>query len=101
MFGYGAKKGDEPHYALILTTAIALSGVAVANLDQIAGLTTSFFLLNYTVVNWTCFVLSITGAPNFRPTWRCVRVCVDCVCDDDKQVRAVLEQKVSRQSSLL
>ena len=65
-------QGDEPHYALLLTAAIALVGVAIANLDSIAGIITSFFLLTYSIVNWTCFFLSITGAPNFRPTWKCV-----------------------------
>lgn len=70
VFGYGSKKGDEPHYALLLTAGIALIGVAIASLDSIAGIITSFFLLTYSIVNWTCFSLSITGAPNFRPTWK-------------------------------
>ena len=74
MFGYGSPKGDEPHYALILTACIALIGVAIASLDSIAGIITSFFLLTYSIVNWTCFFLSITGAPNFRPTWKYVVV---------------------------
>ena len=72
VFGYGSPKGDEPHYSLIMTASIALIGVAIASLDSIAGIITSFFLLTYAIVNWTCFVLSITGAPNFRPTWKYV-----------------------------
>jgi len=74
VFGYGSKKGDEPHYALLLTAAISLIGVAIANLDSIANMITSFYLLTYSIVNWTCFFLAITGAPNFRPTWKYVTV---------------------------
>lgn len=42
----------------------------IPSLNQVANYTTMFFLLSYIVVNLACFLLSVTGAPNFRPSWR-------------------------------
>merc|ERR1711871_794637 len=42
----------------------------LGDLDVVAPLITSFFCMSYALCNLTAFVLSITGAPNFRPTWR-------------------------------
>ena len=40
------------------------------DIDNIAPLITSFFCMSYALCNLTAFALSVTGAPNFRPTWK-------------------------------
>lgn len=38
----------------------------IGDIDVLAPIATSFFLLSYALVNITCFVLSAMGAPNWR-----------------------------------
>ena len=70
VFSYGSKKGDEPRIALVLTFVIAqlalLDGPAKFNFQSHQ----QFFLLVYFFINFACFVLRVTGAPNFRPEFR-------------------------------
>ena len=44
--------------------------VLVGSLDVLAGVITSFFCMSYALCNLTCFLLEITGAPNFRPAFK-------------------------------
>jgi potassium/chloride transporter 9 len=69
-FGKGTAHGDEPRRAVVLTWVIAQCCVLVGNLDILAPVITSFFLISYALCNLTAFSLSVTGAPNFRPTFR-------------------------------
>ena len=70
VFSYGSKSGDEPLVAVVGTWVIAQACVMIGNLDVIAPIITSIFCLSYALVNLTCFALSISGAPNFRPTFK-------------------------------
>ena len=38
--------------------------------DRIAPVATTFFLISYSSINLSCFLLSISGTPNFRPVAR-------------------------------
>ena len=69
-FSYGSAKSDEPRLALLLTWAIAQACIFIPSLNQIAALVSQFYILTYFFTNFSCFVLRITGAPNFRPTFR-------------------------------
>ena len=69
-FGKGTDHGDEPRRAVLFTWAIAQCCVMVGNLDVLAPIITAFFLISYALCNLTAFALSVTGAPNFRPTFR-------------------------------
>ena len=42
----------------------------IGDIDAIAPIITSFFCMSYALCNLTAFTLSVTGAPNFRPTWK-------------------------------
>jgi len=69
-FAKGTVKGDEPRRAVILTWVIAQLCLFMGDLNSIAPVLTCFFCLSYAAVNFACFVLDISGAPNFRPTWK-------------------------------
>jgi len=70
IFGYGSKKGDEPRTAVVFTWLIAQALVFVGGLDTIAPISTAFFCLSYATVNFSCFLLAISGTPNFRPSFK-------------------------------
>lgn len=53
-----------------MTFLISQSCTLIGDLDIIAPIITAFFCMSYALTNFTCFALSITGAPNFRPTFR-------------------------------
>jgi len=67
---YGTKKGDEPLVAVIVTWAVAQGCTLVGNLNVIAPIIASFFCLSYATVNLACFLLEVSGTPNFRPHWQ-------------------------------
>ena len=69
-FSYGSPGKNEPRYAVILTWAIAQSVLLLRRLDLLASIMTNCFLLTYFFTNFACFVLKVTGAPNFRPRFR-------------------------------
>ncbi|KAJ0397295.1 hypothetical protein ATCC90586_008810 [Pythium insidiosum] len=70
IMGQGSAQGDEPQYAVLFTTVLTQIFILLGDLDVIAPICTSFFCLAYAGVNFTCFLLQVTGVPNFRPTFR-------------------------------
>jgi solute carrier family 12 (potassium/chloride transporters), member 9 len=66
----GSQHGDEPQHAVIFTGLLTQVFIFLGDLDLIAPICTSFFCLAYAGVNLTCFLLQVTGVPNFRPTFR-------------------------------
>ena len=70
IFSYGSPKGDEPRVALVLSYALAQLGFFAGNLNTISAIISNFFLLVYFFINFACFVLRVTGAPNFRPEFK-------------------------------
>lgn len=66
----GSAVGDEPRNAVLFTAVLAQVFICMGDLDVIAPICTSFFCLAYAAVNLTCFLLQVTGVPNFRPTFR-------------------------------
>ena len=69
-FEYGSPDGDEPRTAVLITWVIAQGLIFVGGLDVIAPVATAFFCLSYATVNFSCFLLSISGTPNFRPAFK-------------------------------
>merc|ERR1719233_608244 len=67
---YGTKRGDEPLVAVIATWAVAQGCTLIGNLNVIAPIIASFFCLSYASVNLACFLLEVSGTPNFRPDWK-------------------------------
>lgn len=70
VFGWGSKKGDEPRVAVVCVWFIAQACLFIGDLNAVASIISGFFLLVYFFTNFACFVLRITGAPNFRPRFR-------------------------------
>eukprot|EP01083_Nonionella_stella_P270609 916500_1 len=68
--GYGTVKGDEPIFAVIVTWILAQGLLFIGGINSIAPIATSFFCLSYSTVNLCCFLLCISGQPNFRPLFK-------------------------------
>eukprot|EP00949_MAST-11_sp_MAST-11-sp1_P003147 g3147.t1 len=70
IFAYGAPGSDEPRIALVLSIILAQAFLFIGSLNVISALISNFFLLVYFFLNLACFVLRVSAAPNFRPTFR-------------------------------
>ncbi|XP_039039942.1 cation-chloride cotransporter 1-like [Hibiscus syriacus] len=62
--------GSEPNMATLFTAIICMGCVIIGNLDLITPTVTMFFLLCYTGVNLSCFLLDLLDAPSWRPRWK-------------------------------
>ena len=69
IFGQGTKVYDEPTYAIFVTYLVA-QVTMLFDINQIASLVTMSFLMTFLVTNLACFLLKISSAPNFRPSFR-------------------------------
>jgi hypothetical protein len=69
-FAKGSRDGDEPRRAVFLTWLIAQLCTLAGDLDFIAPYITSFFCLSYAAVNLCCFLLQVSGTPNWRPEFK-------------------------------
>lgn len=69
IFGQGTKRGDEPTYAIILTYVVAQITM-LFDINSIASFITMTYLMTFLVTNLACFLLKISSAPNFRPSFR-------------------------------
>lgn len=68
IFGQGTKGRDEPTYAIIITHLVAQLTM-LTDINQIATFVTMTYLMTFLVTNLACFCLSISSAPNFRPSF--------------------------------
>lgn len=69
IFGQGTKGSDEPTYAIIITYLLAQLTM-LSDINQIASFVTMTYLMTFLVMNLACFLLKISSAPNFRPSFR-------------------------------
>eukprot|EP00485_Elphidium_margaritaceum_P002943 CAMPEP_0202707636 /NCGR_PEP_ID=MMETSP1385-20130828/19934_1 /ASSEMBLY_ACC=CAM_ASM_000861 /TAXON_ID=933848 /ORGANISM="Elphidium margaritaceum" /LENGTH=969 /DNA_ID=CAMNT_0049366387 /DNA_START=21 /DNA_END=2930 /DNA_ORIENTATION=+ len=69
-FEYGSAAGDEPRTCVLLTWVLAQALIFIGSINAIAPISTSFFCLSYCTVNFSCFLLEISGTPNFRPSFQ-------------------------------
>jgi potassium/chloride transporter 9 len=68
IFGQGTKGADEPTYAIFITYIVAQLTM-LADINQIASFVTMTYLMTFLVTNLACFLLTISSAPNFRPSF--------------------------------
>jgi len=92
--GKGSGKGDEPRRAVIATCLVAQAALFIGNLNTplttfrdhakclttccvvagdlntVAPIITTFFCLSYGMVCLCCFLVQISGTPNFRPRFK-------------------------------
>ncbi|XP_078158417.1 cation-chloride co-transporter 1 isoform X2 [Carex rostrata] len=67
---FKVSEGAEPHLATLFTAFICICCVVIGNLDLITPTITMFFLLCYSGVNLSCFLLDLLDAPSWRPRWK-------------------------------
>lgn len=68
VFGQGTKGSDGPVYAIIITYLVAQLTM-LSDINQIASFVTMTYLMTFLVTNLACFLLEISSAPNFRPSF--------------------------------
>ena len=68
--GKGSGAMDEPRIGTFATLGLALTAVALGDLDAIAPILTMFFLATYAVVNIVSAVERLLRSPSFRPTFQ-------------------------------
>jgi amino acid transporter len=70
VFGRGYGKNQEPVAGLLLTFALAETGIILGNLDVIAPVLTMFFLVTYGFTNLACGLERWAASPSFRPDFK-------------------------------
>ena len=68
LFGQGTRKSDEPVYAILITYAAAQITM-LFDINRIASFITMTYLMTFFVTNLACFLLKLSSAPNFRPSF--------------------------------
>lgn len=68
VFGQGTRGHDEPTYAIIVTHLVAQLTM-LCDINLIASFVTMTYLMTFLVTNLACFLLSISSAPNWRPSF--------------------------------
>ncbi|KAI9865906.1 MAG: hypothetical protein M1813_001873 [Trichoglossum hirsutum] len=68
IFGQGTSGADEPTYAILFTYLVAQLTM-LCDINQIASFVTMTYLMTFLVTNLACFLLKISSAPNFRPSF--------------------------------
>eukprot|EP00698_Gefionella_okellyi_P022850 TRINITY_DN764_c0_g2_i1.p1 TRINITY_DN764_c0_g2~~TRINITY_DN764_c0_g2_i1.p1 ORF type:complete len:867 (-),score=166.74 TRINITY_DN764_c0_g2_i1:1017-3617(-) len=69
-FAAGRGEQDEPVRALLLTWLLIQGCLFLPGLNVIANYASQFYLMSFCVINFAALMLTITGTPNFRPSWR-------------------------------
>ncbi|XP_064618818.1 solute carrier family 12 member 3-like [Lineus longissimus] len=70
VFAKGYGKNEEPRRAYALTFFIALVFIAIGELNTIAPIISNFFLMSYTLINYSCFDASLAKSPGWRPAFK-------------------------------
>ncbi|XP_052099973.1 solute carrier family 12 member 3-like [Mytilus californianus] len=70
IFAEGKGRSNEPVRGYILTFIICVAVTCIGDLDVIAPIISNFFLMSYTLINYSCFNASIANTPGFRPGFR-------------------------------
>lgn len=68
IFGQGTKKNDEPTYAILFTLIVTQLSMLL-DINRIASFITMTYLMTFLGTNLACFLLKISSAPNFRPSF--------------------------------
>ena len=68
--GRGTGPNDEPRVGTFVTLGLALTAVALGDLNVIAPILTMFFLATYAIINIVSAVERLLRSPSFRPTFK-------------------------------
>jgi amino acid transporter len=69
-FAQGSGPSRNPQRGVALSCGIALSVVALGDLNAIAPVVSMFFLVSYGLVNYATYFEATAASPSFRPTFR-------------------------------
>ncbi|KAM9481382.1 solute carrier family 12 member 1 [Clarias gariepinus] len=69
-FAKGHGKNNEPIRGYVLTFAIAVAFILIAELNVIAPIISNFFLASYALINFSCFHASYAKSPGWRPAYK-------------------------------
>jgi amino acid transporter len=69
-FAAGVGPLNNPRRGVLLSGAIAVSGIALGNLNLIAPIVSMFFLVSYGLLNYATYHEASTKSPAFRPRFR-------------------------------
>ncbi|KAM9311069.1 solute carrier family 12 member 1 isoform 1-T1 [Gastrophryne carolinensis] len=69
-FAKGHGKNNEPIRGYVLTFAIAMAFILIAELNTIAPIISNFFLASYALINFSCFHASYAKSPGWRPAFK-------------------------------
>uniref|UniRef100_A0A8C4T1Z9 Solute carrier family 12 member 1 n=1 Tax=Erpetoichthys calabaricus TaxID=27687 RepID=A0A8C4T1Z9_ERPCA len=69
-FAKGHGKNNEPIRGYVLTFAIAVAFILIAELNTIAPIISNFFLASYALINFSCFHASYAKSPGWRPAYK-------------------------------
>eukprot|EP00039_Didymoeca_costata_P007553 m.101172 g.101172 ORF g.101172 m.101172 type:complete len:928 (+) comp13734_c0_seq7:143-2926(+) len=65
-----SKEKGNPIRAVFLSWFLVQLVIMIGKINIIAPIVSMLFLLSYATLNFACFALRSTGAPNFRPTFK-------------------------------
>ncbi|KNC85776.1 hypothetical protein SARC_02040 [Sphaeroforma arctica JP610] len=69
-FAVGMGPGDDPMRGYFLAYGIGLIFVLMGELNTIAPVLSNFFLMSYALINYSCFALSMSKSPAWRPAFK-------------------------------
>lgn len=69
-FAKGSGATSNPRRAVLLTLAIALSTIALGQLNLVARVVSMFFLISYGLLNYATYFEARAASPSFRPRFR-------------------------------
>nr|XP_020450787.1 solute carrier family 12 member 2-like [Monopterus albus] len=70
VFAKGYGKNNEPLRGYVLTFAIGLAFILIAELNIIAPIISNFFLASYALINFSVFHASLANSPGWRPSFK-------------------------------
>eukprot|EP00040_Diaphanoeca_grandis_P038993 m.257878 g.257878 ORF g.257878 m.257878 type:complete len:917 (-) comp35811_c0_seq1:172-2922(-) len=69
-FLFFSKETKEPLRAVFMSWILVQLAMLIGNINILAPIVSMLYLISYAITNFACFALAVTGAPNFRPTFK-------------------------------
>ncbi|XP_078462750.1 solute carrier family 12 member 3-like [Lampetra fluviatilis] len=70
IFGKGFGRNQEPLFGYLFAYIISICFIIIAELNIIAPIISCFFIISYTILNFSCFHASFIKTPGWRPDFK-------------------------------